>query len=380
MRRLWSPMTSCKVWAGHQSPTVTKLLAARAAGLKFGAVEVFTPYLGGGFGRRFDLDYVAKAVEIAKHFKNMPVQTIWTREEDIRNDFYRPSAMADLEAGLDEKGSLVSLVYRVATPSLSDQLVKRIFPVAKGGLLADKNAVDGALFPLYDIPNRSIETFTVDPGVPVGTWRSVGHSLNCFFMESFVDELAAAAGVQPLAYRARLLERKTGAISDRARALIQRLVKFDAENPKPTPAKPGVKVGRGFSLSECFNSVVAQAADVEIDGNDIRVRNVFVVADCGFAIDPPNVTAQLRSAVNYGLSAALFGRIDVEDGQVVQKNFDSYPALTLANAPKISVEIVTSNAELGGVGELGTPGIAPAVGNAIFAATGKRLRSLPFAI
>ncbi len=369
--------TSCKVWAGHQSPTVAKLLAARAAGLKFGAVELVTPYLGGGFGRRFDLDYVAKAVEIAKHFKNTPVQTIWTREEDIRNDFYRPAAMADLHGELDEAGSLVSLVYKIATPSLADQLVKRIFPAARGGLMADKNAADGALFPIYDTPNRSVETFIVDPGVPVGTWRSVGHSLNCFFMESFVDELATAAGIQPLVYRARLLEGKTGNNSRRASTLIERLVKYDAENPPPS-ASPGVKIGRGFSIAACFNSFVAQAADVEIKANDIRVSKVFVVADCGFAIDPPNVTAQLRSAVNYGLSAALFGRIDLENGRVVQKNFDTYPALTLANAPRITVEIVTSNAELGGVGELGTPGIAPAVANAIFAATGKRLRTLPF--
>jgi isoquinoline 1-oxidoreductase beta subunit len=369
----------CKVWAGHQSPTLVQILAARAAGISTDAVEVVTPYLGGGFGRRADLDYVAKAVEIAKRFKGTPVQTIWTRDQDIRDDVYRPAAMADLNAVLDDAGNPVSFTYRIAAPSITDQFVNRIMPSAKGGLLADKTTVDGAVFPLYAMPNRSIENFTVDLGVPVGFWRSVGYSLNCFFMESFIDEMAVAAKVDPLVYRARLLAGATGETSRRGARLIERLVRYNQENPL-TASAAGASVGRGFALTECFHSILSHAADVEIQGGEISVKKIFVAVDCGFAIDPPNVAAQVRSAVNFGLSAALFGKVEFENGTVAPKNFDDYPVLTLANAPRISVDILTSNAEIGGVGEIGTPGIAPAVGNAIFAATGKRLRSLPFTL
>ena len=372
--------TSAKVWAGHQSTSLVKLLAAGAAGLSSDAVEVFTPYLGGGFGRRADLGYVVKAVEIAKKFRGTPVQTIWSRAEDIRDDVFRPGAMADVSATLDAKGQPTSFVYRIAVPSVTDQFVARALPSAKGGLMADRSTVDGALFPFYDLPNRSIENFTVDSGVPVGFWRSVGYSLNCFFVESFIDELAAAAGARPLVYRARLLA-AAGEYepAKRAAVLLDRMSRYDLANPL-APGKGVAKVGRGFALTECFHSFVGQIADVEVSSGDVRVRRVHAVVDCGFAIDPPNVVAQLRSAINFGLSAALFGKIEFEQGKVVQSNFDSYPVLTLDNAPDITVEIVNSGAEIGGIGEIGTPGIAPAVANAIFEATGKRLRSLPFAL
>ncbi len=372
--------TGAKVWAGHQSGMFAQLVAARAADAPAANVEVVTPFLGGGFGRRADLGYIAKAVEIAKAFKGAPVQTIWTREEDMRDDVYRPAAMADIEARLGPDGLPTSLAYRIACPSVTDQFVARAFPAAKGGLLPDRAALDGALFSFYGLPNRRLESLTVDLGVPVGYWRSVGFSLNCFFFESFIDELAHAAGVAPIDYRARLLAAAGGKpAARRAARLLDRLARFDAEHPLG-PARPGVKVGRGVALTECFRSFVGQIADVEIEGEEIRVRRVHAVVDCGFAIDPPNVVAQLRSGVNFGLSAALFGRVDIEDGRVVQTNFDSYPVLTLANAPAISVEIADSGAEIGGVGEIGAPGIAPAVGNAIFAATGRRLRATPFSL
>jgi isoquinoline 1-oxidoreductase beta subunit len=369
-----------KVWTGHQSGTLVQLLAAKTAGVPGENVEVITPFLGGGFGRRADLGYVIKAVEIAKAFKGAPVQTIWTREEDLRDDVYRPAAMADVEAKLGSDGLPTSLIYRIAVPSVTDQFVARAFPAAKGGLLADRAALDGAIFSFYGLPTRSIESLTVDLGVPVGFWRSVGFSLNCFFFESFIDELAAAAGVAPIAYRARLLATAGGnPAARRAARLLEKLAQFDSEHPLG-PAKPGAKIGRGVALTECFHSFVGQIADVEIEGGEIKVRRVHAVVDCGFAIDPPNVVAQLRSGINFGLSAALFGRVDIDDGRVVQTNFDSYPVLTLANAPTISVAIVDSGAEIGGVGEIGTPAVAPAVGNAIFAATGRRLRATPFSL
>ncbi len=340
---------------------------------------VHTPWLGGGFGRRADLAYVTKAVEIAKRFKGIVVQTIWTRAEDIRDDVYRPAAMADISAALDSGGLPATFNYRIAVPSITDQFVGRLYPIAKGGLLADKTTVDGAIFPLYAMPNRAIENVGVDLGVPVGFWRSVGYSINCFFVESFIDEMAASAGLRPLDYRARLLNLSDGAGAKRAAKLLTRLARWDAATPLAT-ASGSKKVGRGFAITEAFHSVLGHAADVEIDGTNIRVTRVFVVVDCGFAIDPPNVIAQVRSGVNFGLSAALFGNVEIDKGEIVPKNFDSAPGLTLADAPEIAVEIMNSGAALGGVGEIGTPGIAPAVGNAIFAATGQRLRSLPFAL
>lgn len=369
----------CAVWAGHQSPSLVQMLAARAANLPQEAVEVHTPWLGGGFGRRADLAYVTKAVEIAKQFKGAPVQTIWTRAEDIRDDVYRPAAMVDMFATLDSGGLPATFSYRIAVPSITDQFVARLFPVARGGLMADKTTVDGALFPLYALPNRTIENVLVDLGVPVGFWRSVGYSLNCFFIESFIDELAHAAKLRPLDYRARLLGMAEGTNAKRAGALVQRLARYDAQTPV-TPSASGAKIARGFAITEAFHSILGHAADVEIAGSEIRVKRVFVAVDCGFAIDPPNVIAQVRGGVNFGLSAALFGAVEIDKGTIVPTNFDAYPVLTLENAPEIEVEIVNSGAAIGGVGEIGTPGIAPAVGNAIFAATGQRLRALPFAL
>ncbi len=361
-----------KVWAGHQSGYLAKQSAAGAAGVSTDAVEIFTPYLGGGFGRRADLDYIAKAVQIARKFKGTPVQTIWSRAEDIRDDVYRPAAMADVSATLGENGIPSSFTYRIAVPSTTDQFLARAVPAAKGGLLPDRSTVDGAIFSFYGLQNRSIENFSVDLG------RSVGYSLNNFFFETFIDELAAAARIDPLEYRARLLNAANGGeAARRANAVLARLARFDTDN-KIGPANSGAKIGRGVALSECFHSFVGQLADVEIIGGTIRVKRVFAVVDCGFAIDPPNVIAQVRSAIAFGLSAALYGKVEIDNGRIVPENFDTYPILTLDDAPEIVVEIANSGAHIGGVGEIGTPGIAPAVGNAIFAATGKRLRSLPF--
>ncbi len=369
-----------KIWAGHQSGYLVKLLAGRAAGVASDAVEIETPYLGGGFGRRADVGYIVKAVEIARKFRGTPVQTIWSRAEDMRDDFYRPAAMADASATLDGEGLPTGLTYRIAVPAVTERFVSRIFPAAKGGLLADRSTVDGAVFPFYGLPHRSIENFAVDLGIPVGFWRSVGYSLNNFFFETFIDELAAAAGVKPIDYRARLLAAAKGTeASKRAGAILTRLARFDVDNPLGT-GTTGTRAGRGVALSECFHSFVGQLADVEITGNQVRVKRVLAVVDCGMAIDPPNVAAQVRSAINFGLSAALYGKVDIDKGKIVQENFDTYPVLTLDDAPEIVVEIANSGSHIGGVGEIGTPGIAPAVGNAIFAATGKRLRSLPFGL
>jgi isoquinoline 1-oxidoreductase beta subunit len=286
--------------------------------------------------------------------------------------------MADVSATVGENGIPSSFTYRIAVPSTTDQFLARAIPAAKGGLLPDRSTVDGAVFSFYGLQNRSIENFSVDLGIPVGFWRSVGYSLNNFFFETFIDELAGAARIDPLEYRARLLSVANGGeAARRANAILARLARFDTDN-KIRPATSGAKIGRGVALSECFHSFVGQLADVEVIGGTIRVKRVFAVVDSGFAIDPPNVVAQVRSAIVFGLSAALYGKVEIENGRIVPDNFDSYPILTLDDAPEIVVEIANFGAHIGGVGEIGTPGIAPAVGNAIFAATGKRLRSLPF--
>ena len=372
--------TEAKVWAGHQSASLVQLMAAKAANVPSDKVEVFTPFLGGGFGRRADLDYIVKAVEIAGKFKGTPVQTIWSRAEDIRDDVYRPAAMADISAKVDGDGLPSSFVYRIAVPSVTQQFVARALPSAKGGMMADRTTVDGALFPFYGLPTRSIENFTVDLGIPVGFWRSVGFSLNCHFVECFIDELAAAASTHPLDYRAKLLAR-AGSYEPAIRAarVLEQMAAFDKANPLP-PGKDGAMAGRGYALTASFHSFVGEIADVEIVKGDLKVRRVHAVVDCGFAIDPPNVVAQVRSGINYGLTAALYGRVDFDNGKVVPTNFDTYPLLSLEDAPNISVEIVNTGAALGGVGEIGTPAIAPAVANAVFAATGKRLRSLPLTL
>jgi isoquinoline 1-oxidoreductase beta subunit len=370
-----------RIWAGHQSGYLVKLLAARGAGIDSDAVEIETPYLGGGFGRRADLGYIVKAVEIARKFADTPVQTIWSRAEDMRDDFYRPAAMADVSATLDAEGLPAGLTYRIAVPPMTKQFVSRIVPAAKSALVADRSTVDGAVFPFYGMPHRSIEHLGVDLAIPVGFWRSVGFSLNNFFFETFIDELAVAAGAMPIAYRARLLAAANDSeASKRASAILSRLARFDADNPLRRTGTTGCVSGRGVALSECFHSFVGQLADVEITGTNVRVTRVLAVVDCGFAIDPPNVARQVRSAIIFGLSAALHGKIDIENGRIVSENFDTYPVLTLVDAPEINVEIANSGAAIGGVGEIGTPGVAPAVGNAIFAATGQRLRSLPFTL
>lgn len=365
------------LWVGHQSDDLVKCRVARAIGASRETIKLVTPYLGGGFGRRADVDYAVQAAEIAKAFKGTPVQTIWSRAEDIRNDYYRPAAMADVSATLDARGFPSSLRYRVAGPSIIHQFAARVFPSAPIGWLPDRSTVDGAVFSFYGIENRHVENVKVDLGVPVGFWRSVGYSLNNFFLETFIDELAASAGIKPIEYRASLLKAAGGReAAARAARILTRLSELDAEHPIAT-ADFGGRTGRGLALSECFRSFVGQMADVEVVGDRTRVKRVFAVVDCGFAIDPPNVVAQVRSAINYGLSAALYGMIQIEKGRVLQENFDSYPVLTLEDAPDISVDVTNSGADIGGVGEIGTPGIAPAVGNAIFAATGTRLRSLP---
>jgi len=335
----------CDVWAPTQAQTEAQGLAAKITGLAKSRVNVHTTFIGGGFGRRLRNDYVADAVETSKAV-GAPVKVLWTREDDMRHDFYRPANCVRLRAALDARGRPDAWFQRVAGP---------------------KNALGGVNIP-YAIPNLRLETIEEDPGVPVGPWRSVGASQNAFPVECFIDELAHAAGQDPLAYRLQLLKD----FSPRHYAAL----KLAAEKAGWGGKLPAGH-GRGLAVYDAYAGWAAHVAEVSVTGNVIRVHRVVCAVDCGLAVNPDGVRAQTESAVVFGLTAALMGEITLKDGRVVQGNFDSYPLLRIGEIPRIEVHLVKNAEPPGGVGEPGVPPIAPAVANAVFAATGKRLRRLP---
>ncbi len=337
---------ACDVWAPTQAQTAAQMTAAEIAGLPRKAVAVHTTFLGGGFGRRLETDFVADAVELSQRLAT-PVQVIWTRADDIQHDFYRPANIALLRGGLDEHRRPIAWSCRVAGPEA---------------------ALDG-IDMHYAIPNVREETVLADPRVPTGAWRSVGASQNAFAIESFVDELAHEAGEDPLAFRRRLLghERRAAATLDLAAA----------KAGWGTPLSNGK--GRGVALYRSFGSWVAEVAEVAVSAKGaIRIERVVAAIDCGIAVNPDAVRSQLEGAIAFGLSAALKERITIARGGVRERTFEDYPLLTMAEMPEVEVNIVASDAPPGGVGEPGVPPIAPAVANAVFAASGKRIRTLPF--
>jgi isoquinoline 1-oxidoreductase subunit beta len=359
---------SCEVWVGSQAPTLVKWFAARAAGIESDRVQVHTPYLGGGFGRRAEMDVVMQAVAIAKRLPGTPVQLIWSREEDMTHDVYRPMVAARLRAALDASGALTGWRHRSVGQSCTGSLTARLMPAAAGDMMKDKTTVEGAFDLPYALPNRRVEHVLTHEPVPVGYWRSVGHSYNAFFSECFIDECAHAAGRDPLELRRALL---VGA--PRHRRVLDVAARH-ANWGSPLPAG----VARGVALAESFHSIVAQVAEVELRDGAPRVRRVVCAVDCGFAVNPDIVAAQMESGIVFGLTAALHGEISVKAGRVQQTNFPAYEMVRLADTPAIDVHIVDSGVEhLGGIGEPGTPPIAPAVCNALFALTRKRIRSLP---
>lgn len=359
---------TCEVWVGNQSPSLVKIFAAQAAGIDSGKVTVNTPFLGGGFGRRIEVDVVVQAVTLAKQIPATPVQLIWSREEDLRHDVYRPMAMARFRAALDSQRGIKVWYNRVVSQSCTGELVARLIPLAATDLMKDKTTLEGAFDLPYSLPARRVEHVLTHEPVSVGFWRSVGHSHNAFFAECFLDECAHAAGRDPYELRRALLK-------DRPRHLaVLDAVAAMAGWVRP----PALGVGRGMALAESFHSIVAQVAEVEIrDGRPV-VSRIFCVVDCGFALNPDNVIAQMESGIMFGLTAALFGEITVSRGRVEQDNFPAYDVVRLAQAPEIEVHILESGLEnLGGIGEPGTPPVAPAVCNALFTLTGKRVRELP---
>ena len=353
----------CEVWVGSQVMARAQAAAATTAGLPLDKVVVHNHLIGGGFGRRLEIDGVIRAVEIAKHVDG-PVKVVWTREEDIQHDMYRPYFFDRISAGLDDKGMPVAWNHRFAGSSV---IARWAPPLFNNGL--DPDTTEGAIDLVYAIPNMHVEYVRVEPpGIPTAFWRSVGPSHNVFVTEGFMDELAAAAKQDAVAYRLALLDK-----TPRAKTVLA-LAAEKAGWGQPLPER----VGRGVSLQFAFATYMAQVAEVEVskDGT-VRVRRVVCAVDCGTVVNPDTVQAQIQSAVMFGITAALHGEITLQDGRVEQTNFDSYQILRMNEAPTVEVHIVQSPESPGGMGEAGTSAIIPAVTNAIFAATGKRVRKLP---
>jgi isoquinoline 1-oxidoreductase beta subunit len=353
----------CEVWVGNQAIARAQAAAAKVTGLPLDKVVVHNHLIGGGFGRRLEADGVTRAVEIAKQVDG-PVKVVWTREEDIQHDMYRPYWFDRLSAGLDDKGRPVAWKNRFAGSSV---IARWLPPAFKDGL--DPDTTEGAIDLVYDLRNFHVEYVRVEPpGIPTAFWRSVGPSHNVFVTESFIDEMAAAAKQDAVAYRRSLLDR-----SPRAKAVLD----LAAEKAGWGQTLPKGS-GRGVSLQFVFGSYLAQVAEVEVSQEGaVRVRRVVCAVDCGIAVNPDTVQAQIQSAIIFGITAALHGEITLKDGRVQQSNFDDHQMLRMNEAPAIEVHIVRNSEPPGGMGECGTSAIVPAVANAIFAATGKRLRKMP---
>lgn len=352
----------CELWLGTQVITRARDAAARVTGLPPGRVTVHNHLLGGGFGRRLEIDSVERAVQIARHVDG-PVKVVWSREEDTQHDMYRPYFFDELEAGLDAAGRPVAWRHRITGSSV---LKRWAPPLYRDG--ADPETTDGAAQPPYAFANLRVEYCNHEPPIPTAFWRGVGPTHNVFVVESFVDELAAAAGTDPVAFRLAAL-----AEQPRAAAVLQRVAR-EAGWGTPLPAR----AGRGVSLQFAFGTWMAMVGEVEVDADgNTRVRRVTVALDTGIVVNPDTVVAQVQSAVIFGISAVLWGEATVADGRIQQSNFHDVRVVRIDEAPRIDVHIVRSTEAPGGMGEPGTSGLAPAVTNAIFAATGRRLRKLP---
>jgi isoquinoline 1-oxidoreductase beta subunit len=350
------------LWVPTQVPSIAVSAAARALGLSEDQVTLHMTYLGGGFGRRLETDMVVQAALLARAAKGAPVRLIWSREDDMAHDFYRPAAITRLSAALDASGRVVHWESHSASGAPVQQMLARAFGLAQLG--PDKTTVEGLHDHCYEIPSQRASHVKVDAPVALGSWRSVGHSHNAFFKESFIDELALAAGQDPLSFRRQMLHEHP-----RHRAVLEAAV---AKAGKPAEGRE-----QGIALHQSFGSIVAQVAEVSVTDGRIQVHRISCAIDCGRVVNPLGVTQQIESAIAYGLSAALHGEIQIRDGRVVQRNFHDYPMLRLREMPQIDVEIMQSEEAPEGAGEPGTPPVAPAVANAIFKITGQRLRSLP---
>ncbi|MDP8568877.1 xanthine dehydrogenase family protein molybdopterin-binding subunit [Methylophilus aquaticus] len=359
----------CEIWTGTQMQTTDQGAAAKILGMPPEKVMIHTQFLGGGFGRRANprADFVSEAVEVAKA-AGMPVKTVWSREDDIKGGFYRPMFVHRASIGMDADGKPQAWQHTLVGQSI---ILGTPFEkvMIKDGI--DATSVEGVADSPYvkDLPNHQVELHTMPSAVPVLWWRSVGHSHSAFVMESLIDELAHTAKQDPVAYRRQLLKNHPRHLA------TLNLAAEKAGWDKPLPEG----IFRGIAVHESFGSVVTQIAEVSVKEGQVKVHRMVTAIDCGLAVNPDGVKAQMESSIAFGLGAALSSEISFKDGEVVQSNFHDYQVLRMKDMPKVEVYIVQSSEKMGGVGEPGLPPVAPAVTNAIFAATGKRLRSLPIA-
>jgi isoquinoline 1-oxidoreductase beta subunit len=378
---------TCQIWAPTQNQKGAQEIAARITGMAPGAIQIKTTYLGGGFGRRALVDYVGEAVELSLKMK-APVKVIWTREEDLTSDFYRPSTHNILKAAIDENGIPLAWLHRIVGADAFGQAMPKVItgmlPDAlpqwvknAAGTLADamlprliagKKAILGAGPLPYALDNIQVEFIDDDPGIPTCWWRSVAPSSNCFAVECFLDEIAAKAGRDPVELRCDLLTKTPR---------LRQVVKLAAEKAKWSQ-KPSPNRHRGMACHDFQDTMMAMVAEVSVAANGhLRVHQVVCAVDCGIAVNPRIIEAQVQSGVAFGLTATLKSEITIANGAVQQSNFDDFPLLRFDEMPRVITHIVASNRPPTGIGEVAVPVIGPAVANAVFAATGRPIRRLP---
>ena len=354
------------VWSPNQMPTFTRQLCAGLAGVDTDNCNVHTTFMGGGFGRRGEMDYSMFAALLAKETGGRPVKVTWTREEDTRHDVYRPAAAGRFRARIGEDGMPAAVDMKIASASTIASTLRRTFP-SISPLGPDKTIIEGAFDQPYTIPDYRVAAIKADTGVPVGFWRSVGNSFNGFFHESFMDEVAAAGGVDPVAMRVKLMAAHPAAVK-----VVERVAEMSGWGEQ----LPGGKA-KGFAFTLSFGSWVAEVVQVAQTDAGIRIEKVWIAADLGQVLDPGIVEAQLTSGAIYGLSSAMGQEITIADGMVEQSNFHDFDAMRINQCPAFEVAILENYHKMGGAGEIGTPPAVPALANAVFALTGKRVRRLP---
>lgn len=358
----------CDVYVGTQVPVFAQAAVAKVTGLPQEKVRVHNHYLGGGFGRRLEVDFIAQAAAFAKQVQQ-PLKVVWTREEDVQHDMYRPYYFDRLAAALDDKGLPTAWSHRVTGSSI---LARFVPGAVKDGV--DSDAVEGAKDLPYAIPAIRVEYVRHEPALATAFWRGVGATHNIWVVESFIDEIAAAGHFDPVSFRMKLLDK-----SPRHQAVLK-LAADRAGWGQPLTARQGRKSGRGVAVQFAFGSYMAQVAEVSVGvGGDVQVHRVVCAVDCGQAVNPDTITAQIESGIVFGLSAGLWQEITLVKGRVAQSNFTDYRVMRLNEMPQVEVFIVPSTDKPGGIGETGTACSTPALTNAVFAATGKRLRRLPIA-
>ena len=377
----------CDVWAPTQHQDAAQETAARITDMEYKDVHIHTPFVGGGFGRRIAVDYVAEAVQISKAIK-APVKVIWSRSEDIQHDLYRPATYNVLRAGINARGFPIAWTHRIVGPDHMAQMFHRLIPsmlpywVPRGArniasslaesiaprVIPGKKASDGAAPLSYAIDNVSVDYVNDDPGIPTGFWRGVAYTLNTFCVESFIDEIAVAAGQDPFELRMELLK---------GTPRLQKVLKLAAEEAR-WGSSPSEGLYRGIAAHNFHETMLAFIVEISVEKNEvIRVHRVICALDCGIVINPKIVEAQIRGGIAFGLTAALKSEITIRKGRVVQSNFDDFPLLRMDEMPEVEVHIVPSTDPPHGIGESAVPLIGPAVANAVYAATGKRIRKLP---